>query len=115
MNNQIVAELLQRALDYAVRNYGKSACKNGLCMVVNEMKTKGYFSKEESNALYLVIDELLAEWQHQCELKDRGFAYLWVGIHKYYGIISLTTEIFPHWYQVYADKIEELKTGVHHG
>ena len=115
MDNLTVAKLLQRALDYAVRDYGKSACKNGLCMIVREMKTKGYFSKEESNALYLAIDELLVEWRHRCELKDKGFSYLWVGIHKCRGISSLTTEIFPLWCQAYEDKIKELKTGVHRG
>ena len=115
MDNLTVAKLLQRALDYAILHYGKSACKNGLCMVVKEMGTKGYFKKEERSTLYLVIDELLAEWHHRCELKDTGFSYLWVGIHKCRGISSLTAEIFPLWCQAYEDKIKELKTGVRHG
>lgn len=115
MDRVAVAKLLQRALDYAVSHYGEHACRYGLCLVVEHMRELGYFSKEERDALHVVIEELLDEWRQGCRLPDEGFVYLWVGILRRRGIPPATEQIFPHWRQAYEDKIEELETGVHHG
>lgn len=115
MDRVTVAKLLQRALDYAVSHQGENACRNGLCMTAEHMRARGYFTKEERDALHAVIEELLDEWRRGCGLPDKGFAYLWVGILRRRGIPPATEQIFPIWRQVYEDKIKELETGVHHG
>lgn len=115
MDRVTVAKLLQRALDYAILCFGESACKYGLCIAVDQMRQKGYFTKVERDALHEVINDLLDEWQQRCADQDRNFLYLWVGIAVHHNMTYLTEQIFPVWRQVYEDKIKELETGVHHG
>lgn len=115
MDRVTLANLLQRALDFAVHHEGMMVCKNGLCWTVERMRSWGYLTQEERWALLSVIKEVVMEWQQRCEPQDRNFPYLWVGIVVSQGISPRVDEIFPLWCQAYEDKIKELKTGVHHG
>lgn len=115
MDKKTVAKLLQRALDYAILHFGESACKCGLCIVVDHMRQEGYFTKVERDVLHEVINDLLDEWQQRCADQDRNIAYLWVGIAVHHNTTVFAEQIFPIWRQVYEDKIKELETGVHHG
>lgn len=118
MNKMTLANLLQRALDYASNHYGEEACRNGLCMAVSQMRARGYLTKEECHVLHDVIEDLVDEWGQRCMCRGKDFAYLWVGIAIYHSIDhskARTAQLFPLWRQAYEDKIKELKTGTHHG
>ena len=116
MERKIVADHLQKALDFAIDEYGEQACRNGLCFAVNQMRSRGYLTKEEHQALLGVIDELMWEWGRRCGCPGGFLVYLWSGIVIQQNLLlPRTSEVFPLWRQAYEDKIEELKTGVHHG
>lgn len=118
MDRKDVANLLQKALDFATDLYDKMACRYGLCSVIYRMLKEGQITKEEYCTLNDVVEELLKESKQRLGRPDDDYVFLWVGIARYHNF-SLTEpqteKIFPLWRQAYEDRIKELETGVHHG